>query len=144
MESELFKAERAAFVELKDLIMRLINRLETEMSHISFCNEETSMVDEKKENPGADVMSSSTMFTSPEVIHEAELKNVETNRTTMQDTLVGKYNLDGINTLEEMSVNGQMITDKQSPDIAGDVHVKKDDLDNSVGDKDHHVRVCKR
>ena len=36
-------------------------------------------------------MSSSTMFTSPEVIDEAELKNVETNRTAMQDTSVGKY-----------------------------------------------------
>ena len=45
----------------------------------------------KKENPGADVMSNSTMFTSPEVIDEAELKNVETNHTAMQDTLVGKY-----------------------------------------------------
>ena len=52
------------------------------------------------------------MFTSPKVIDEAELKNVETNRTTMQDTLVGKYNLDGINTLEVMNVNDQMIPDK--------------------------------
>ena len=51
MESELFKAEGAQFVELKGLITRLINRLETEMSHISYCNEETSMIDEKKENP---------------------------------------------------------------------------------------------
>ena len=100
MESELFKAEGAQFVELKGLITRLINRLETEMSHIFCCNEETSMTDEKKEDPGADVMSSSTMFTSPEVIDEAELKNVETNRTAMQDTLVGKYQLNGINTLD--------------------------------------------
>ena len=59
------------FVRLKGLIMRLINRLEAEMGHISDCNEETSMLDEKKENPEVDVMSSSTMFTSPEVIDEA-------------------------------------------------------------------------
>ena len=63
IESELFQAEGAQFVELKGLITRLINRLENEMSHISYCNEETSMIDEKKENPEADVMSSSTMFT---------------------------------------------------------------------------------
>ena len=41
-------------------------------------------------------MSKSTMFTSPEVVSMKltleELKNVETNRTTMQDTSVGKYN----------------------------------------------------
>ena len=54
IESELFRAEGAQFVEMKGLITRLINRLE---------NEETSMIDEKKENPEADVMSSSTMFT---------------------------------------------------------------------------------
>ena len=135
MESELFKADGAQFVELKDLITRLINRLETEMSHISFCNEETSMIDEKKENPGADVMSSSTMFTSPEVIDEAELKNVETNRTAMQETLVGKYHLDGINTLEETNVNDRMNTDKQNPDIAGEIHINKSDLDDRTGDQ---------
>ena len=120
MESELFKA-------------RLINRLETEMSHISYCNEETSMIDEQKENPEADVMSSSTMFTSPEVIDEAELKNVETNRTAMQDTLVGKYQLDGVNALEEMNVNDQMNTDKQNPDIADEIHTNKSDLDDRAG-----------
>ena len=134
MESEHFKAEGAPFVKLKGLITRLINRLETEMSHVSHCNEETSMTAEK-EDLGADVMSSSTVFTLPEVIYEAELKNVETNRTAMQDTLVGKYQLDGINTLEEMNVNDQMITDKQSPDIAGEIHINKDDLDNSAGDQ---------
>ena len=136
MESELFKAEGAQFVGLKCLIMRLINRLETEMSHISYyCNEETSMIDKKKENPEADVMSSSTMFTSPEVIDEAELENVEANRTAMQDTLVGKYQLDGVNTLEEMNVNDQMNTDKQNPDIAGETHINKSDLDDRAGDQ---------
>ena len=55
MESELFKAEGTQFVELKGLITRLINRLETEMSHVSYCNEETSMTDEKKDDLGADV-----------------------------------------------------------------------------------------
>ena len=131
MESELFKAEEAQFVELKRLITRLINRLETEMSHISYCNEETSMI----ENPEADVMSSFAMFTSPEVIDEAELKNVETNRTAMQDTLVGKYQLDGVNTSEEMNVNDQMNTDKQNPDIAGAIHINKSDLDDRAGDQ---------
>ena len=134
MASELFKADGAQFVELKGLITRLINRLETEMSHNSYCNEETSMIDEK-ENPEADVMSSSTMFTSPEVIDEAELKNVEANRTAMQDTLVGKYQLDGVNTLEEMNVNDQMNTDKQNPDIAGEIHINKSDLDDRAGDQ---------
>ena len=145
--------------------MRLIGTLQvealSEMSHKSYCDEEMSKMTKKKDLE-ADVMSNSTMFTSPEVIDEAgqvsmkltleELKNVETNRTTMQDTLVGKYKLDGINTLEEMDVNDMMITDrldryvtvdtvkgvcldKQSPDIAGDVHVNKDDLDNSAGDQ---------
>ena len=123
VESGLFKAEGAQFVKLKGL------------SHISYCNEETSMTDEKKENPGADVMSSSTMFTSPEVINEAELKNEETNRTAMQDTLVGKYQLDSINTLEETNVNDQMNTDKQNPDIAGETHINKSDLDDRAGDQ---------
>ena len=135
MESELFKAEGAQFVQLKGLITRLINRLETEMSHISYCNEETSMIVEKKENPEADVMSSSTMFTSPEVIDEAELKNVETNRTAMQDALVSKYQLDGVNTSEEMNVNDQMNTDKQNPDIAGEIHINNSDLDDRAGDQ---------
>ena len=135
MESELFEAEGVQFVELKGLITRLINRLETEMSHISYGNEETSMIDEKKENPEADVMSSTTMFTSPEVIDEAELKNVEANRTAMQATLVGKYQLDGVNTLEEMNVNDQMNIDKQNPDIAGEIHINKSDLDDRAGDQ---------
>ena len=73
MKSELFKAEWAQFVEVKGLITRLINRLQTEMNHVSYCNEETSMAVEK-EDLEAD---------------EAELKNVETSRTAMQDTLVG-------------------------------------------------------
>ena len=110
-------------MELKGLITRLINRLETEMSHVSCCNEEKSRTDEKMEDLGADVMRSSTMFTSPEVIDDAELKNVETNRTAMQDTL------------EEMNVNDQMNTDKQSPDIAGEVDINKGDLDDNAGDQ---------
>ena len=40
------------------------------MSYISDCNEETSMIDEKKENLEVDDTSSSTMFTSPEVIQD--------------------------------------------------------------------------
>ena len=104
------------------------------MSHVSYCNEETSMTDEK-EDLGANVMSSSTMFTSPEVVDEAELKNVGINRTAMQDTLVGKYQLDCINTLEGMNVNDQMNTDKQSPDIAGEIHINKGELDDSGGDQ---------
>ena len=74
-------------------------------------------------------MSSSTMFTSTDVIDEAELKNMEENRTAMQDTLVGKYQLDGVDTLQEMN------TDKQNPDIAGEIHINKCDLDDSDGDQ---------
>ena len=49
LESELFKAEDAQFVKLKGLITRLIIRLEAEVSHISDCSEETSMIDENKD-----------------------------------------------------------------------------------------------
>ena len=85
--------------------------------------------------PEADVMNSSAIFTSPEVIDEAEFKNAETNRTATQDTLVGKYQLDGVNTLEEMNANDQMNTDKQNPDIAGEIHINKSDLDDKAGDQ---------
>ena len=49
MESELFKAKRAPFVKVKGLITRLINRLQTEMSHMSHCDEETSLAAEKED-----------------------------------------------------------------------------------------------
>ena len=49
MESELFEAERAPFVKMKGLITRLINRLQTEMSHVPNCDEETSMAAEKED-----------------------------------------------------------------------------------------------
>ena len=62
MESELFKAERAPFVKVKGLITRLINRLETEMSHVSYCDEETSMAAEKKEDLEADIAKHSSTF----------------------------------------------------------------------------------
>ena len=75
------------------------------------------------------------MFTSPEMIDEAEVKNVEANRTAMQDTLVGKYQLDGVNTKEEMNVNDQMNTDKQNLDIAGVIHINKCVLDDRAGDQ---------
>ena len=48
LESEFFKAEDAQFVKLKGLITRLIIRLEAEMGHISDCNKETSMIDERR------------------------------------------------------------------------------------------------
>ena len=54
MESELIEAERAPFVKMKGLIARLINRLQTEMSHVSYCDEETSTAAEKKEDLEAD------------------------------------------------------------------------------------------
>ena len=77
------------------------------MNHESYCDEETlKMI--KKRNLEADVMND-TMFTSPGVIDEAgqasvklaleELKDEDTNRTTLQDTLVGIK-------------NNQLITDK--------------------------------
>ena len=113
LEFELFKVEDAQFVKLKGLITRLIIRLEVEVSHISDCNEETLMTDEKKENPEVDVTSSSTRFTSPEVIDEAgfvsmrltldESKNMETDRAKFQDALEGMYDPKGINIHEDTS-----------------------------------------
>ena len=98
--------------------MRLIGTLHgealSEMNHESYFNEETSKMI-KKRNLETDVMND-TMFTSPGVIDEAgqasvklaleELKDEDTNRTTMQDTFVS------VNTLEEMNTNNQLITDK--------------------------------
>ena len=60
---------------------------------------------------------------------------METNRTAMQDTLVGKHKLDGINALEEMNVNDQMNIYKQSPDVADEIHINKGDHDDSIGDQ---------
>ena len=42
---------------------------------------------------------------------------------------------DGINTLEETNVNDQMNTDKQNPDIAGEIHIDKSDLDDRTRDQ---------
>ena len=84
--------------------------------------------------------------------------NTETDRTTLQDTLYGMYDLDGNNTLEEQKtfyhelkdiVNDQDDTNsvdskelnchdyevririnKQNSDIAGDVHIGKGDPDD--------------
>ena len=65
MESEPFEAERAPFVKMKGLITRLINRLQTEISHVSYCDEETSMAAEKKEDLEADIAKhSSTLETA--------------------------------------------------------------------------------
>ena len=68
------------------------------------------MIDEK-ENPEVDAMSSSTMFTSPEVIDEAglvsvrltleESKNMETDRIKLQDTLEVMYDPDGVSIHED-------------------------------------------
>ena len=76
-------------MKMKGLITRLSIRLRSEVNCISDYNEETSQIDEKKENPEVDNMSSPTMFTSPGVIDEAgfvsmiltldELKNMETD-----------------------------------------------------------------
>ena len=53
MKSELFKAERALFAKVKGLITCLINRLQaeapSEMSHVSYFDEETSMATEREE-----------------------------------------------------------------------------------------------
>ena len=84
LESELFKAEDAQFVKLKGLIMRLIIRLEAEVSHISDYNEEMLMIDDKKENPEVDDTSSSTMFTSPEVIDEAGFVSMRLTLTSQR------------------------------------------------------------
>ena len=94
---------------MKGLITHLIIRLRAEVNCISEYNGEMS------ENLGIDSMSSSTMFTSPEVIDEAgfvsvmltldESRNMETDRAKLQDTLEGMHDPKGINihegTLEE-------------------------------------------
>ena len=65
MESKLFEAERAPFVKVKGLITRLINRLQTEISHVSYCDEETSIAAEKEEDLEADIAKhSSTLETA--------------------------------------------------------------------------------
>ena len=96
------------------------------------CDESDS---ENEANATNDSNPVGTANTSPEVIDEArhvslrltleESTNTETDRTTLQDTLEGMYDLDGINinedTLEELktshlktkdTVNDQVITDK--------------------------------
>ena len=65
MKSELFEAERAPLVKVKGLITRLINRLQTEMSHVSYCDEETSMAAEKKEDLEADIAKHSSHLKQP-------------------------------------------------------------------------------
>ena len=137
MESELFKAERAQFVELKGLITRLINRLETEISHISDCNEEMLMIDGEKENPEVDDTSSFTMFTSLEVIDKAGFVST---RLTLDES----KNIDtakGPNSIDSKGLNCQdckirVHINKQSPDnaedVAGGVHVDKGDSDDLV------------
>ena len=111
LEDELFKGEDAQFVKMKGLITRLIIRLRAEVNCISDYNEETSKIDEKKENPEVDNMCSSTMFTSPGVIDEAvfvsmiltldESENMETDRAKLQGTLEGMYDPKGINIHED-------------------------------------------
>ena len=66
------------------------------------------MIDEKKENPEVDDMSSSTMFTSPGVIDEAgfvsmrqtldESRNMKTDRAKLRDTLEGMHNIQRVST----------------------------------------------
>ena len=64
MDSELFEAERALFVKVKGLITRLINRLQTEVSHVSYCDEETSMAAEKEDLDADIAKHSSTIETA--------------------------------------------------------------------------------
>ena len=105
LEDELFKGKDAQFVKVKGLITQLIIRLKTEANCISEYNEETS------ENPEIDNMSSSTMFTSPGEIDEAEFvsmmltldesRNTETDRAKLRDTLEGMHDPKGINIHED-------------------------------------------
>ena len=55
------EAKRAPFVKVKDLITRLINRLQTEMNHMSYCDEETSMATEKEDLDADTAKHSSTL-----------------------------------------------------------------------------------
>ena len=138
LENELFKGEDAQFVKMKGLITRLIIRLRAEVSYISDYNEETSMIDEKKENPEVDDMSSSTMFTSPGVIDEAgfvsmrltldESRSMETDRAKSRDTLEGMHNPKGTNIHEDTSEEPKTDTTKGP---------------NNVDSKELNYQVCK-
>ena len=63
-ESELFEAERAPFVKVKGLITCLINSLQTEMSHVSCFDGETSMAAEKEDLEADIAKQSSTLETA--------------------------------------------------------------------------------
>ena len=151
LEDELFKGEDAQFVKMKGLIMRLIIRLRAEVSCISDNNEETSMIDEKKENFEVDDKSRPTMFTSPGVIDEAgfvsmrltldESRNMETDRANSRDTLEGMHNPKGTNIREDTLEEPKSDTTKGPNNVDGKqlnyqdcktrVHINEQSLENA-------------
>ena len=82
MESELFKAKRAPFVKVKGLITRLINRLQTEMSHMSHCDEETSMAAEK-EDLDADTAKHSSTLVSRSITLDGEISTLQSELSAL-------------------------------------------------------------
>ena len=135
-------------VKMKGLITHLIIRLKAEVNCISKYNEETS------ENLEIDDMSSSMMFTSPGVIDEAgfvsmkltldETKNMETDRTRLQDTLEGINIHEG--TLEELktdTIKGPNSIDNKGlncQDCEVKVHINKQSPD-TTGNASDGVRI---
>ena len=151
LEDELYKGEDAQFVKMKGLITRLIIRLRAEVSCISDYNEETSIINEKKENSEVDDMSISTMFPSLGVIDDAgfvsmiltldESKNTETDRAKSRDTLEGMHDQKGINIQEDTWEEPKTDTTKgpnsvdsrelNSQEYKMRVHINKQSPDNT-------------
>ena len=84
MESELFEARRSPFVKVKGLITRLINRLQTEMSHVSFCDEETSMAAEK-EDLDTDIAKHSSTLVSRSTALDGEISTLQSELSALSN-----------------------------------------------------------
>ena len=99
MESELLKAKRAPFVKVKGLVTRLINRLQTEMSHMSYYDEETSMASEK-EDLDADTAKHSSTLVSRSTTLDGEISTLQSelsalsNRQLQTDSMRADFAID--------------------------------------------------
>ena len=98
MESELFGAKRAPFVKVKGLITRLINRLQTERSPVSYCNEETSLGAE--EDLDADTAKHSSTLVSRSTTQDGEISTPQSevsalsNRRLQTDAMRADFAID--------------------------------------------------
>ena len=81
MESEPFEAKRAPFVKVKGLITRLINRLQTEMSHVSH---ETLMAAEK-EDLDADTAKHSSTLVSRSATLDGEISTLQSELSALSN-----------------------------------------------------------